>query len=62
MTVPGGIESAQMAAERELLRLQQIDDDDDDDDFDYVPGSNISSDKVSSVDHVTEQEGTGQRY
>ena len=50
MTVPGGIESAEMAAERE--------DEDHDDD---APGYNMSSDKCSSLDRVsmTDQEGTG---
>ena len=66
MTVPGGRESAEMAAERELLKLQQIEEeedeeDDDEDHDDAAPGYNISSDKCSSLDRVsmTDQEGTG---
>lgn len=64
MTVPGGIESAEMAAERELLKLQQIEEETEDEDEDHdddAPGYNISSDKCSSLDRVsmTDQEGTG---
>ena len=66
MTVPGGIESAEMAAERELLKLQQIEEEEDEDDDgedhdDDAPGYNMSSDKCSSLDRVsmTDQEGTG---
>ena len=59
MTAPGGIESAEMAAERELLlRSQQMEEEEAEEYGDNVPACKNSSDNVSMAD----QEGTGRQY